>query len=58
MKALFVPDHEGRAQTAIGDMGGVDLVMVTTEPQGGSRSPTSSPIVTVAIDWEPLRGYP
>jgi anti-sigma-K factor RskA len=50
VKALFVPDHEGRAQTTIGDMSGVEVVMVTTEPQGGSRSPTSSPIVSVAID--------
>lgn len=50
VRALFVPDHEGRAQTTIGNMSGVEVVMVTTEPQGGSKSPTSSPIVTVAID--------
>jgi hypothetical protein len=50
VRALFVPDREGRAQTSIGDMRGVDLVMVTTEPPGGSSSPTSAPIVTVAVE--------
>jgi anti-sigma-K factor RskA len=49
VKALFVPDREGNASTEIGDMRGVDLVMVTTEPTGGSKSPTSSPIVEVPI---------
>jgi hypothetical protein len=49
VRALFVPDRKGRAQTSIGDMRGVDLVMVTTEPPGGSNSPTSAPIVTVAV---------
>lgn len=47
--ALFVPDHEGRASTTIADMNGVEVVMVTTEPPGGSKAPTSSPIVTVPI---------
>jgi anti-sigma-K factor RskA len=49
VKALFVPDREGNASTTIGDMRGVDLVMVTTEPAGGSEVPTSSPIATVPI---------
>ncbi len=49
VKALFVPDSEGRASTTIGNLNGVDLVMVTTEPAGGSKSPTSSPIVEVPI---------
>lgn len=49
VRALFVPDRKSRAQTSIGDMRGVDLVMVTAEPPGGSNSPTSSPIVTVAV---------
>ncbi len=30
-------------------MDGVEVVMVTTEPKGGSKSPTSSPIVTVSV---------
>ncbi|HEX2708811.1 MAG TPA: anti-sigma factor [Solirubrobacterales bacterium] len=49
VKALFVPDREGNASTTIGDMRGVDLVMVTKEPTGGSQAPTSSPIVSVPI---------
>lgn len=47
--ALFVPDREGRAETTIADMSGVDTVMVTKEPQGGSREPTSPPIVTMSV---------
>jgi anti-sigma-K factor RskA len=47
--ALFVPDREGDATTMLGNMRGVDLVMVTTEPAGGSQSPTSAPIAEVAI---------
>jgi anti-sigma-K factor RskA len=49
VKALFVPDREGNASTTLGSMRGVDLVMVTTEPAGGSQSPTSAPIAEVAI---------
>lgn len=47
--ALFVPNDEGRASTIIEDMDGVEVVMVTHEPQGGSSSPTSDPIVTMPI---------
>jgi anti-sigma-K factor RskA len=47
--ALFVPDQEGRASTAIEDMDGVETVMVTHEPRGGSDSPTSDPIVVMPI---------
>jgi anti-sigma-K factor RskA len=47
--ALFVPDREGTATTTIADMSGVDTVMVTAEPRGGSDHPTSAPIVTMAI---------
>jgi anti-sigma-K factor RskA len=49
VKALFVPDREGNASTMLGSMRGVDLVMVTTEPAGGSASPTSAPIAEVPI---------
>jgi anti-sigma-K factor RskA len=49
VEALFVPDRKGQASTELPDMDGVEVVMVTTEPKGGSRSPTSSPLVTVAI---------
>lgn len=47
--ALFVPDREGRAETTIADMSGVDTVMVTEEPQGGSKEPTSPPIATMSV---------
>jgi anti-sigma-K factor RskA len=47
--ALFVPDRDGRASTRIEDMSGVDVVMVTAEPRGGSDTPTSDPIATIAV---------
>lgn len=47
--ALFAPDRGGRAETTIADMSGVDTVMVTEEPQGGSKAPTSPPIVTMSV---------
>jgi anti-sigma-K factor RskA len=49
VKALFVPDREGEASTMLGSMRGVDLVMVTTEPAGGSQAPTSAPIAEVPV---------
>jgi anti-sigma factor RsiW len=49
VEALFVPDRKGQASTELPDMDGVEVVMVTTEPKGGSRSPTSSPLVTIAV---------
>jgi hypothetical protein len=49
VEALFVPDRKGRASTELPDMEGVEVVMVTTEPTGGSESPTSSPIVTIPV---------
>lgn len=48
-KALFVPNRDGTATAAIDDMQGVDAVMVTAEPRGGSEQPTGEPIVAVAI---------
>lgn len=47
--ALFVPNDEGRAWTVIEDLSGVEAVMVTHEPKGGSQTPTSDPIVTVEL---------
>lgn len=49
VKGLFVPDREGRATATIPDMQGVEAVMVTSEPQGGSESPTGVPMVTVEM---------
>jgi hypothetical protein len=46
--ALFVPDRKGRASTELPDMDGVEAVMVTAEPEGGSKSPTSTPIITIS----------
>lgn len=47
--ALFEPDREGRATTTVADMSGVETVMVTVEPAGGSEAPTGDPIVTMPI---------
>jgi anti-sigma-K factor RskA len=49
VEALFVPDRKGKASTELPDMDGVEVVMVTTEPEGGSESPTSSPLITIAV---------
>ncbi len=50
VKALFVPDRDGNASTMIADMSGVEVVMVTREPAGGTAAPTGTPIVTVPIE--------
>lgn len=47
--ALLVPDRKGQAETTIADMSGVDTVMVTEEPQGGSETPTGDAIVTMTV---------
>ena len=47
--ALFVPDRNGQAETRIADMNGVDVVMVTEEPQGGSEAPTGKPIMQMEV---------
>jgi anti-sigma-K factor RskA len=47
--ALFVPNRNGQAETRIADMNGVEVVMVTEEPQGGSEAPTSEPIMTMSV---------
>ena len=47
--ALFVPDRNGQAETRIADMTGVETVMVTEEPQGGSETPTGEPIMTMSV---------
>jgi hypothetical protein len=48
-KALFVPNSDGTATATIDGMKGVNTVMVTAEPRGGSVQPTSAPIVSVSI---------
>jgi anti-sigma-K factor RskA len=49
VRALFVPDDEGKATTMLPDMKDVSAVMVTIEPRGGSDEPTSTPIAAVPI---------
>jgi hypothetical protein len=48
--ALFTPDHAGNASTTIEDMRDVSLVMVTQEPMGGTKVPTTEPFVEVPIE--------
>lgn len=48
--ALFAPDQAGEASTEIEDMKDVSVVMVTKEPAGGSKTPTSEPIVEVPLE--------
>lgn len=47
--ALFVPDRHGQAETRIADMTGVETVMVTEEPQGGSEAPTGAPLMSMSV---------
>jgi anti-sigma-K factor RskA len=49
VEALFVPDRKGQASTELPNMDGVEVVMVTAEPSGGSSSPTGQPLVTIPI---------
>lgn len=48
--ALFAPDQAGRASTTIENMKGVSAVMVTREPAGGSKKPTTKPFVVVPVE--------
>jgi anti-sigma-K factor RskA len=49
LPTLFLPDRHGQAETRIADLGGVEAVMVTEEPRGGSDRPTSAPIVSLGL---------
>jgi anti-sigma-K factor RskA len=49
VRALFVPDSSGHATTTIPDTQGVEAVMVTKEPRGGSESPTLPAMVTLEM---------
>lgn len=46
---VFLPDRGGNATAMIPDIRGVDAVMVTAEPRGGSPAPTSAPMVTLEM---------
>jgi anti-sigma-K factor RskA len=47
--ALLVPDRHGNAETTIADMSGVEKLMVTEEPRGGSETPTGEPIMEMSV---------
>jgi anti-sigma factor RsiW len=48
--ALFAPDQAGNASTTIEDIEDVSVVMVTREPAGGTKAPTTTPIVEVPLE--------
>ncbi|HXF31288.1 MAG TPA: anti-sigma factor [Solirubrobacterales bacterium] len=50
VEMLFTPDEEGNATTQIEDLEGVDAVMVTREPTGGTKVPTTEPFVEVPLE--------
>jgi hypothetical protein len=48
--ALFSVSREGRASVDVpGDLHGVKAVLVTDEPQGGSRIPTRAPVISASL---------
>jgi anti-sigma-K factor RskA len=48
--SLFVPRADGTAEVAVpASAAGMDLVMVNTEPPGGSPSPTTTPVLTAKM---------
>jgi anti-sigma-K factor RskA len=50
VQALFAPDHEGNATTTIDNLKNVSAVLVTREPAGGTKMPTTEPIVEVPLE--------
>lgn len=49
VQPLFVPDRHGQAEATIADMNGVEEVMVTEEPRGGSEEPTGKTIMAMEV---------
>lgn len=47
--SLFTPRKDGTATTSIPDLNGVNTVMVSAEPAGGSEAPTTTPIIAIEI---------
>jgi len=47
--SLFTPRRDGTATASIPDLSGVNTVMVSAEPAGGSEQPTTTPIITIPI---------
>jgi hypothetical protein len=49
--SLFVPRRDHSADAAVpGQLNGADAVLVTKEPRGGSKHPTSAPLLSVKLD--------
>jgi anti-sigma-K factor RskA len=48
--ALFTVNTSGNGHVEVpGSVKGVDTIMVTSEPQGGSLQPTGKPVITAAV---------
>jgi anti-sigma-K factor RskA len=48
--ALFMVNRSGNGHVEVpGSVKGVDTIMVTSEPQGGSLQPTGKPVITAAV---------
>jgi anti-sigma-K factor RskA len=49
--SLFVVDRKGRGAVGVqGDLDGVEAVMVSNEPAGGSAQPTTKPVLQATLD--------
>ena len=47
--SLFAPTKAGAATVAVPDSGGASVVMVTQEPAGGTRQPTTTPVIVAHV---------
>jgi anti-sigma-K factor RskA len=47
--SLFLPRRDGTATTSVPDLEGASTVYVSVEPDGGSSSPTTTPVIAVAL---------
>jgi hypothetical protein len=48
--ALFTVNKSGHGHVEVpGSVKGVDTIMVTSEPRGGSLQPTGKPVITAAV---------
>jgi len=47
--SLFLPRRDGTATTSVPDLEGATTVYVSVEPDGGSSSPTTTPVIAVAL---------
>ncbi len=50
VKMLFKPNGEGAATTQIDNLKDAEAVLVTREPAGGTKSPTTTPFVKVPVE--------